>query len=192
MRNRTGLLIAILLLTMGASISSYAHDSVSSGISAPVPAWKGTSLENFLGKWEINSTFLDFENPAIQHVEKASYVVRPDRELARGNGWVVGIWAGSRTDGSAPFNVRFHHRAANPGQTELQMVEFGDWGPNAWPVLPRTGTDRGNGRIDWKGTFMGRPFVEIWQAQGDRISFKTLVPDENGVPIAWGEGRRRH
>lgn len=152
---------------------------------------RGTALEHLLGTWRIEATF--FEAPGVSHFERALFDVARDTALKRGNSWVVGIWTGTRPDGSDAFNLRFHYRV-DPVTKQNTRIEFGDLGPNPAPPIISDGTDDGVDTITWRGT-LGQgsdiPFVEIIKFTGkDSFTLNAFAPDENGTRLLSATARR--
>lgn len=151
----------------------------------------GTALEKLLGRWRVEATF--FEASGASHFESAIFDVSRDAELKHRNSWVVGIWTGTRADGSDAFNLRFHYRV-DPVTKQNSRVEFGDIGPNQTTTILSDGTDDGVNTLTWRGT-LGQgsniPFVETIKITGkDSFTINAFAPDENGARLLSGTARR--
>lgn len=149
-------------------------------------AWRDTSLNLMLGKWEMKSTFLD--EGGVSHVEKATYELRPDRKLDETQ-WLEGVYTGKRDDGSPAFNLRFMHHV-DPSTHAMTLYEFGNAGPTLFPNQTRTGADK-DGTITWHGTLAnGAPFVEVWKIEQNKWTFEAKVDVPGGPVIASGSAKR--
>lgn len=152
---------------------------------------QGTALEKLLGKWRVEATF--FDTPDASHFERALFDVSRDTALKPGNSWVVGIWTGTRTDGSDAFNLRFHYRV-DPVTKQNTRIEFGDIGPNPALTMVSDGTDDGVNTLIWRGT-LGQgsdvPFVETIEFTGkDSFTLNAFAPDESGTRLLSATARR--
>lgn len=151
----------------------------------------GTALKKLLGTWRVDATF--FDATGVGHLERAIFDVAQDTALKRGNSWVVGIWTGTRTDGSDAFNLRFHYRV-DPATKQNTRIEFGDLGPNPAVTVLSDGTDDGVDTLTWRGTLgpgSDVPFVEIIKLTGkDSFTINAFTPDETGATLLSATARR--
>jgi len=151
----------------------------------------GTAMKNLLGRWRVEATF--FDASGASHFESAIFDVSRDTELEHGNSWIVGIWTGTRSDGSDAFNLRFHYRV-DPVTKQNSRVEFGDIGPNQTTTVLSDGTDDGASTLTWRGTLgpgSNVPFVETIKITGkDSFTINAFAPDENGAKLLSGTARR--
>jgi hypothetical protein len=156
-----------------------------------LPPLSGTALEKLLGTWHVEATF--FDAAGVPHFESAIFDVAPDTALKRGNSWVVGIWTGTRTDGSDAFDLRFHYRVDRVTKQNIR-IEFGDIGPNQALTVLTEGTDDGGNTLTWRGTLgpeSNVSFVETIKFIGrNSFTINASSPDENGTPLLSGTARR--